>query len=70
MLQPLGVIGWNYANPSDIIEFNILNDILIMLVFASPKHSSDSTACDTSKTTVSPALFKSTVLRELSMFSM
>jgi len=69
MLQPLGIVGRNYADPSNIIEFNIGNDILILLVFAPPQHSRDSATCDTSETTISPALLEATVLGLLSMFS-
>lgn len=70
MLQPFRIVGRDNADPSDIVEFNIGDDILFMLVFASPQHPGDSTTGDASETTVSSALFESAVLGELSMFPM
>ena len=63
MLQPLGVIGRDDANPADIIEFNIGDDIPVMLVFASPEHPGNSAALDTPEATVGSALFKPAILR-------
>ena len=68
--QPLGVVGRNNADPPHIIEFNIGDDVLILLVFAPPQHSRNSTTRDASKTAVSSALLEATVLRLLSMLSM
>ena len=69
MPQPLRVIGRNNADPTHIIEFNICDDVLILLIFTSPQHSCNSTTRNTSKTTVSSALLETTVLRLLSMLS-
>ena len=69
MPQPLRVIGRNNADPTYIVEFNISDDVLILLVFTPSQHSSNSTTRNTSKTTVSSALLKSTVLGLLSMLS-
>jgi hypothetical protein len=67
--ESFSVIGRNDADPPDIIEFDVGDDIFIVFSFAFSEYPCDSAADDAAKATMSSAFSESAAGGGLSLFA-